>query len=421
MKILFLTDNFAPECNAPASRTHEHAMQWVRDGHEVTVITTAPNFPEGAVYDGYANRWHAEEWIDGIRVIRVKSYIAPNEGFVRRILDYLSFMVTGTMAALFMPRPHVLVSTSPQFFCAVGGWIISRLRRLPWVFELRDLWPESIVAVGAMRKNLMIRLLEWLELRMYRDASRVITVTRSFKEDLVRRGIDSDKIDIVLNGVDADRYKPQPKDAVIVAEQRLEGRLVVGYLGTIGMAHALDKVVEAADLLRDREDIVFLIAGAGAKRAEIETQIMQAGLANVRMMEPQPKSMMPALWSVHDVALIPLRDQNLFRTVIPSKMFEAMGMGVPILMSVPDGEATELLREASAGLCIEPENPRAMADTLCRLANRPEELAAMRTAGLVAASGFSRRAQAKKMLEIFKSVVGSDATADTNNIRAQPR
>ena len=421
MKILFLSDNFTPERNAPASRTHEHAVQWVLAGHEVTVITTAPNFPEGAVYEGYRNRWHAVEWIDGIRVVRVKSYIAANEGFIRRIADYLSFMVTGGIAALFAPRPDVLVSTSPQFFCAVAGWAVSRLRRLPWIFELRDLWPESIVAVGAMRRNWLIRLLERLELRMYRDANRVVTVTKSFKADLVRRGIDPEKIDVVLNGVDADRYRPQQKDQALVDAHDLEGRLVAGYLGTIGMAHALDKVIEAAQLLQDRQDIVFLIAGAGAKRAEIEAQVATLGLRNVRLLDPQPKAAMPALWSVHDVALIPLRNQDLFRTVIPSKMFEAMGMGIPILMSLPDGEATQLLQKAGAGVCVEAENAQAMADTLVQFADDPERLKKLSTAGLQSATGYTRKAQAKKMLGIFEIVIDPDQASEYSGSRPSIR
>jgi colanic acid biosynthesis glycosyl transferase WcaI len=185
MKILFLTDNFPPERNAPASRTHEHAIRWVRAGHEVTVITTAPNFPEGELLNGYRNRWYSREQIDGIRVIRVKSYITANDGFLKRTLDYMSFMVTGAVAALFQSRPDVLVSTSPQFFCAVAGWFVSRVRRLPWVFELRDLWPSAIVAVGAMRKGWSIRMLERLELAMYRAADLIVAVTQGLK-DLVQ-------------------------------------------------------------------------------------------------------------------------------------------------------------------------------------------------------------------------------------------
>ena len=258
MKILFLSDNFPPEINAPATRTYEHAVEWVRAGHQVTVITTAPNFPEGRLFGGYRNRLAHSETMDGIEVIRVKTYITANEGFLKRTLDYVSFMFTGGLAALFHPRPDVIVTTSPQFFCAMAGWVVTRLRRLPWVFELRDLWPASIVAVGAMKKSRAIRLLEWIELRMYRDADAVVSVTHAFKTDLVRRGIDPAKIHVVLNGVDLSLYRPMPKDEALLDQFDLRGKFVVGYLGTHGMAHALDKVVDAATILRDHPDIVFL-------------------------------------------------------------------------------------------------------------------------------------------------------------------
>ena len=151
MHILFLSDNFPPEVNAPASRTHEPCRQWAAAGNQITVITCAPNFPTGRVFPGYRNRLWQQEWVDGIRVIRVWSYITANEGFAKRTLDYLSFMFSGGTAAMLHSRPDVVVSTSPQFFCAVAGWVVTRLRRLPWVFVLRDLWPASIVAVGAMK------------------------------------------------------------------------------------------------------------------------------------------------------------------------------------------------------------------------------------------------------------------------------
>ena len=162
MHILFLSDNFRPESNAPAARLYEHAVRWVRAGHDVSVITCAPNFPEGKVYAGYKNRWRDVEWIDGIRVVRVKSFITANEGFLLRTLDYMSFMVSSFIFGLFERRPDVVVATSPQFFCAVGGWTLSVLRRLPFIFELRDLWPASIEAVGAMHSSWVLRALERL-------------------------------------------------------------------------------------------------------------------------------------------------------------------------------------------------------------------------------------------------------------------
>lgn len=406
MKILFLTDNFPPERNAPATRTYEHAIEWVRAGHAVTVITTAPNFPEGRLFAGYANAWRSEEILDGIRVIRVKTYITANEGFIKRTLDYVSFMLTGGWAALWAQRPDVLITTSPQFFCAMAGWIVTRLRRLPWVFELRDLWPASIVAVGAMRGSPLIRLLERIELRMYRDASAIVSVTESFKHDLVGRGVDGAKIAVVLNGVDMSRYRPMSKDDALLDRFDLRGRFVVGYLGTHGMAHALDKVADAVTLLRERDDIVFLFAGAGAKRAELEATVRARGLGNVRLIESQPKQGMPRLWSVHDLALIPLRDQPLFTTVIPSKLFEAMGMGIPVLMSVPAGEATALVEQTRCGAIVAPEDPAALAQAIVTLAQDRSRRAAMREAGLQAATRFGRAQQARRMLEVIVQASG---------------
>ena len=408
MKILFLSDNFPPERNAPATRTYEHAVEWVHAGHEVTVITTAPNFPEGHLFEGYSNAWRTEETLDGVRVIRVKTYIAANDGLGARIVDYLSFMVTGGVAALMHPRPDVLVTTSPQFFCAMAGWVVTRLRRLRWVFELRDLWPASIVAVGAMRASLIIRILEWIELRMYRDADVIVAVTRAFKADLTRRGVDEAKIDVVLNGVDMSKYHPMPKDGRLLDEFGLREKFVVGYLGTHGMAHALDKVLDAATLLRNRDDIVFVFAGAGAKRAEVEATVRTRGLINVRLIPPQPREMMPRLWSIHDLALIPLRNQPLFETVIPSKMFEAMGMGIPILMSLPEGEGTQLLRETGSGTAVSPEDARALADEIARLCASPVELARYRDSALEAATRFSRGRQAEMMLKSLVRSMGCE-------------
>jgi glycosyltransferase involved in cell wall biosynthesis len=405
MRILFLSDNFPPETNAPATRLHEHATRWVRAGHDVTVITCAPNFPEGKLFPGYENRWRQVETIDGIRVVRVKTYITANEGFVRRTLDYMSFMVSGFVAGLFEKRPDVVVSTSPQFFCALGTWALSGVRRLPWVFELRDLWPASIVAVGAMERSPVIRMLERLELSMYRRADAIVSVTESFREDLASRGIDRAKIHVVINGVDLDRYAPRPRDQALARQFGLEGKFVLGYMGTHGMAHALERVLDVAELLRDRENIAFFFAGAGAERASVERRVAERGLVNVKMIPRQPKEAMPALWSLCDLALIPLRNTPVFSTVIPSKLFEAMGMGVPVLMSLPEGEATGIVRRTGCGVCVAPEDPRAMADAVLGLAGDEERMAALRSASAAAAPEYSRDRQAGRMVEVLQSVV----------------
>jgi len=402
MKILFLSDNFPPESNAPASRLWEHATRWVKAGHAVTVITCAPNFPEGRVYAGYFNRWYQVETMADIRVVRVKTFITANEGFLRRTLDYMSFMVSGFVAGLFQKRPDVVIATSPQFFSACAGWALAAVRRLPFVFELRDMWPASIVAVGAMKKALAIRVIERLEMFLYRRATRIISVTQSFKRELIGRGIDGDKIHVVINGVDLQQYQPRPRSLTLEAELGLHGKLVVGYIGTHGMAHALDKVVEAASLLRQRPDIAFLFVGGGADRARIERVVAEQKLTNVIMVPRQPKERMPEMWSLCDLALVPLRDTPLFRTVLPSKIFECMAMGVPVVMSLPEGEATEVVLRAGCGVCVPPEHPRALATTLEDLADDLERRKQMAAAARTAALLYSRDELAAKMLGVLE-------------------
>ncbi|MDO4232203.1 MAG: glycosyltransferase family 4 protein [Lautropia sp.] len=405
LKITFLTDNFPPERNAPAMRTWEHVSRWVKEGHEVTVITTAPNFPQGKPIAGYENRWWFVEMMGAVKVIRVKSYIAPNEGFVKRILDFMSFMVTGGLAALFGRRPDVLISTSPQFFCAVAGWAVSRIRRLPWIFELRDLWPASIVAVGAMKEGSpAIRALTWLEMTMYRAADRVVAVTNGLKQDLVDRGIDANKVKVIRNGADTSRFTPRPKDAALVERFGLQGKFAVGYYGTIGMGAGVDTAVRAGALLRDRDDIVILLAGAGAEYNDVARMIEEQKLTNVKLLPSFEQAEMPAAWSLLDAALVMMKDRPLFRATISSKTFEALAMGLPVLMSLPAGEATGLVDEYGFGLNVLPENPQDLADKIRRLADDRALCAELGKKALESAPEFSRERSARVLLDEIKDL-----------------
>ena len=409
MNVLFISDNFPPESNAPASRLHEHARHWVRAGHRVTVLTGAPNFPEGKVYPGYQNRWHQTESVDGIRVVRVKTYMAANEGFFGRTLDYLSFMGMSVAAGAFERRPDVLVATSPQFFAAIGGAGLGVLRRVPFVLEVRDLWPASIVAVGAMRDGPIIDALHRLELALYRQAAAVIVVTESFRADIVARGIAREKIHVVPNGADSSWCAPRPRDQSFTDEHELDGKFVVGYFGTHGMAHGLERVLDAAELLSDEPAVAFIFAGAGAERAQLEASVARRRLGNVRLVPRQPKQRMPVLWSACDVALIPLRADPVFAGVIPSKLFEAMAHGVPSVISVPEGEATALVRETGAGVVVPPEDPAALAAAIRELSRSPERLGELGARALAAAPRFSRQQQAERMLAVLERVVRCSA------------
>ncbi len=402
MKILFLTENFPPETNAAATRVYERALYWIKAGHQVNVITCAPNFPQGALFDGYQNRWHQTEDMSGIKVIRVKTYISANRGVVRRSLDFLSFGLMGFIAGLFQPRPDIIAATSPQFFAAVAGWAISACRRLPFIFELGDLWPTSIAAVGAMKKGARLGLIEQLELFLYRRSTRVAALTYAFKKNLIARGIEEGKIDVVRNGVDLPRYAPRERDPTLAAKWHLQDKFVIGYVGTHGMAHGLSNVLDAAEKLKDHDNIRFFLAGAGAERDMLIEAAKQKSLSNIVFLPMQPKENMPAIWSLCDIALVHLKDSPAFAEVIPSKMFEAMAMGLPILLSVPDGEARAILEEHHAGIWIAPGDPIALANAVENLsADKPQrdQLAAN---SLRAAPQHSRAVQADEMITVFE-------------------
>ena len=404
MRILFLSENFPPESNAAATRVYERAIYWVKWGNDVTILTSAPNFPEGKLYPGYRNAWRRVEYMDGLRVVRVKTYMTANQGKVKRTLDFLSFMCAAYLIGLFEKRPDVIVSTSPQFFAAVAGWALGVSRRVPFVFELGDLWPASIVAVGALRPSLAIRWMERLELFLYKNSNAVVALSRAFKRNLVRRGIDANKITVVINGVDTWRYQPRPPDEELTKLTGLKNKFVVGYVGTHGMAHALGNVLNAAERLIDQTDFAFLLAGAGAERDQLINDATKRNLSNIIFLPRQPKEAMPAIWSLCDVALVHLKNADAFRDVIPSKMFEAMAMGLPILLSSPAGEASAILEADKAGIHIAAEDPDALADAVRQMRDNTELYKSLAKDSLTAASSHSREAQAKAMLAVLENV-----------------
>ncbi len=371
MNILFLSHYFPPEVNAPASRTFEHCQQWVKDGHSVTVVTCAPNHPQGQVYDGYRNCLFQREECQGIRVIRIWTFITANEGFVKRTLNYISYLIAVVLVTPWLPQANVVISTSPQFFNGLAGYFVSRILRIPWVLEIRDLWPESILAVGAITNRRIIQLLEWLEKFAYRKADWIVPVTDSFQRFIAEKGITPDKITVIKNGANLALYNPMAGENTMTELLDLKGKMVASYFGTHGMAHHLETILYAAKQLQDYPDIVFLLAGDGAERKNVLALHQQLKLTNVLMLEQQPKHLMPSLWALSSVSLILLRKSDLFQTVIPSKIFESMAMEKPIILGV-EGESAEIVRAADAGFCIEPENSQELAQRMLELYQQPE-------------------------------------------------
>lgn len=374
MRILFLSHYFPPEVNAPAGRTYEHTVRWVRAGHDVTVVTCVPNCPDGVVYPGYRNRLRRQvETMDGIRVVRVWTYLAPNAGTARRIVNYLSYMFSAVWTALTLPRPDVVVATSPQFFCGWAGVLVHWLRRVPFVLEIRDIWPESIETVGAIRFRPVLRMLQWMERVMYRAADHIIAVGEGYKTKILEKVSIPARISVITNGVDLERFLPRLACPEIRSRWNGDGKFVCAYVGTIGMAHGLEVVLRAAEILRDRgrDDIVFWMVGDGARREELERAAQRRGLSErVVFTGRLAKEEMPDVLASADACLVHLKKTQLFETVIPSKIFEMMAMAKPIIMGVR-GEAWAITHRAGAAVAMEPESAESLADAVTRLADEP--------------------------------------------------
>ena len=404
MRILFLSHYFPPEVNAPAVRTFEHCREWVRAGHEVHVVTCVPNHPQGKVYEGYKNRFvtrHEER--DGIHVHRVWTYVAPNKGFLRRTAGYVSYLLSSPLTCLRIPRPDVIVATSPQFFCACAGYLVSKLLRCPWVFEVRDLWPASIVAVGAIRSKVIIRFLETIELGLYANADSIVALTNAFKNDLVARGIAGPKIHVIPNGIDLDSWEGADPGSARM-ELGLNSEFVVSYVGTHGMAHNLETLLEAADILRDEPEVHFVTVGDGAEFEKVSHIRDEKKLHNVTMVGQVPRAQAKMYLQASDVSVVLLRKAELFKSVIPSKILEAMAAQKPVILGV-EGEAQRIVEQAGAGICIQPQNAHQLADAILELKRDAALRKRLGINGLLAVEQqFDREVLAGRMLDVIKNV-----------------
>ena len=410
MRITFLCQYFPPEMGAPSARTHEHARHWVSLGHDVTVITGFPNHPTGIIRPEYRGQFVRREKVDGIELLRTWIYCAANKGFARRVLNFLSFFFSSfILGSLLTRRPDVIVGTSPQFFCAVSAYLLSCLKRAPFVFEVRDIWPQSAIELGALKNPLIIHALEAMEMLLYARASLIVIVAESTRPYLLAKGIAPEKIVMIPNGIDARYLASTDRTATaetIRAETGLKDKFIVSYIGTHGLSHALDAVLRAAEGLRADATIHFLFVGEGAEKDRLKQLAAELKLDNVTFLKEQPRERLLAFYRASNVSLVPLRRLDIFKQVLPSKLFELMGTGCPIICSV-EGEAAALIRCAEAGLCIEPENPEALIAAIRQLRADPDLARQWSAHGeRFVKTHYLRSALAEKYVEALKEVVG---------------
>ncbi len=401
MKLLFLTDNFPPESNAPASRTYEHCKEWVKKGMDVTVLTCVPNFPYGKTYEGYKNKLYQTEIIDGIKVVRVWTYMTENKGVVKRIVDYMSYAISAFIAGLFI-KTDLIVATSPQLFTTVGGCALAKVKRKPWIFELRDLWPEGIKDHGAIKQSFLLNFLTKMELCLYRKATHIVTVTKGLKKNLSSRGIDPNKIDIVTNGANMSLFKPIDKDRELLKSLNLTDKFVIGYIGTHGMAHGLEFIVESLKEVKD-ENIHFLFVGTGAKKEATVQKAKELKLKNITFLDPVPKAEVSRYISIIDVALVPLTKTVIHASLIPSKIFESAAMRKPMLLGV-EGEAREIVEKYNAGVAFEPENRQEFLEALKKISSDKERYRELQKGCSRLAEAFDRKNLANSMFKVLEKV-----------------
>lgn len=413
MRITFLCQYFPPEMGAPSARTFEHARHWASLGHDVTVITGFPNHPTGIIRPEYRGLFVKRERVEGIDLLRTWVYCTANKGFFKRILNFLSFFFSSLlMGATMTRRPDVVVGTSPQFFCAVAAYCLSLFKRVPFVFEVRDIWPLSAVELGVLKNRWAIHMLEAIEMHLYRRAALIVPVAESTRDYLIAKGIPSEKIKVIPNGVDM-RYLSSAvaKPSEIRQRLGLQEKFIVSYIGTHGMSHALDVVLNAAKVFSDDARLHFLFVGEGAEKEKLKQMAAESKLENVTFVDEQSREALLSYYRLSDVSLVPLKRLPIFKKVLPSKLFELMGTGCPVVCGV-EGEAARLVARAEAGLCIEPENVEALVDGINQLrANRQLCQKLSVNGQLFVKKHFQRSMLAETYLTVLQNVINAKTGA----------
>lgn len=409
MKIVYLSQYFPPEMGAPAARVSELSRTWAEAGHDVTVVTAFPNHPTGVIPDGYRGELRRRERWEGVQLLRTWIYASPNRGIAKRTLSFLSFAASSVLMGGVdrqVRDADVVVATSPQFFCAVAGWALSRVVGAPFVLEIRDLWPQCIVELGVLpARHPATRVLETIEQFLYRSADRLVSVTDAYTDVWRSQGHDPAKMRVIKNGVDLDTFVPGPKEGPLRERLGLTGKFVISYIGTHGMSQSLDTLLDAAEVVADEPDIHLLFVGEGADKAALQDDARARGLTNVTFLGQQPRETIPDFIAASDLVAVVLKRMALFEKVIPSKIFEIMGCARPILLAVA-GEAQRIMEASGAGYIAPPEDVDAIVAQIRQAKANPEQAQARGKSGRAyVQEHFDRRRLALRFLDDLLELV----------------
>lgn len=409
MRVLFVTPYFPPELGAPQTRIYESAARLVKMGHEVSVLTTFPSYPSGIVPKEWRKLFFWKGVDQGIRIYRIWSYAVPNRGFLRRLLSQLSFALFASGMGLVLPKCDAIIVESPPLFDGFIGLFVGYLKRIPYLFTVADLWPESAVQLGILKNRTLIWLSEQIEMLFYRGSVRVLVVTSGIRNKVISRGIRSSKVLLFRNAVDLHFFHPNLNAAEVRRSIGGADEFVVLYAGTLGMAHNLDVVLQTAALFQreGNKHVKFVLAGDGADKERLQMQARDLRLTNLEFLDPYPKVRMPLLLNAADCVVVSLSDLEIFRGALPTKLLEAMACAKPVVLAV-GGEAAGILMEAKAGYCASPGDHMEMHDAIIKISHEPEIAAEMGKNGReYACQYFDRDRRVEELVDLLENLISS--------------
>ncbi len=413
-KILFITHYFPPETGSASNRTYEHCRFWAKE-HDVTVVTNFPNHPFGKIFSGYKNRQTKKEKIDGINVIRVLTFPRVKDTPIYRAVNNIWFMIAAVCYVIISRIEFdVVLATTPNFFCGLAGKYISKIKRKPFILEIRNLWPETLIAIGVIKNKNVINFLEHRAQKLYESATKIVTVTRSFREMLIKRNIPPVKLETIFNGITLDMFTSYSEITNKEISRFMEDGYKIGYTGSIGLAQSIITLVNAAERLKDT-DAKFIVVGSGSESEKLQKMIYERSIRNIRIFPQQPKNEIPAIIHSLDLFCIHCKRNELFKMVIPSKMFEGMIMEKPLLLGV-DGEARKIVEDAKCGLYFEPENVDDLIQKINQLKSNPVVSSDMGRNGYrFVKENFNRERLAQVYLKIILSVIEGNEHSAQND------
>jgi len=403
LHILLIHQAFTALDEAGGTRHHELARYLAAHGHRVTVIASPVSYLTGKAR--YKHIAWVERQQDGelITILRTYTYPALHRSFVHRVFSFLSFMFSSFIIGLRVKKVDLVWGTSPPIFQGITAWALARFKRAPFLFEVRDLWPAFAIAVGVLRQPLLIRLSEWLESFLYRQANMVMVNSPGFIEHVGVRG--ARRVELVPNGTDTSMFNPEEDGEKFRHTHKLEGKFIALYAGAHGMSNDLGVILEAANLLRERKDISFVLLGDGKEKPALEAKAIELNLETVRFIPPIPKIEMPSALAAADACIAILKPIEMYKTTYPNKVFDYMAAGRPVVLAI-DGVIRQVIEQARGGIPVQPGDPVALADAVRMLADNPSMGREMgRQARTYVETQFNRARLADQLMTLLEELI----------------